>query len=222
MIRLQQLTGARGGEICIMRPCDIDRSGKIWLYKPVDHKTAHYGYDRTIYIGPRAQQELMPFLLRPLESYCFCPAEADAERRAAMHARRKTRMSCGNRPGSNRKDQTTKNPGEHYTSHSYGRAIKYALMKAFPLPEHLGKAKGESAKDWQKRLTPQQKAEIRAFRKQYHWHPHQLRHSAATELRKEFGIEAARIILGHRSVVVTEVYAEVDRQKAIDAMTQVG
>jgi integrase len=32
-----------------------------------------------------------------------------------------------------------------------------------------------------------------------------IRHNAATHLRKEFGIEVARIILGHRSASVTEI-----------------
>jgi integrase len=54
------------------------------------------------------------------------------------------------------------------------------------------------------------------------WHPHQLRHNAATSLRKEFSLEIARVILGHTSPVVTEIYAEVDREKALDAMGQVG
>jgi integrase len=54
------------------------------------------------------------------------------------------------------------------------------------------------------------------------WHPHQLRHSVATQLRQEFGLEAARVILGHTSPVVTEIYAEVDRQKAKEVMQQVG
>jgi len=49
-----------------------------------------------------------------------------------------------------------------------------------------------------------------------------LRHNAATELRKEFGIEAARIILGHRSTAITEVYAEKDEQEAIEAIAKVG
>ena len=35
---------------------------------------------------------------------------------------------------------------------------------------------------------------------------------AATFLRKEFGLETARIILGHRSAAITEVYAELDQQ----------
>ena len=43
------------------------------------------------------------------------------------------------------------------------------------------------------------------------WHPNQLRHNAATRLRKDFGLDVARVILGHSSPAVTEVYAEVDR-----------
>jgi integrase len=54
------------------------------------------------------------------------------------------------------------------------------------------------------------------------WHPHQLRHSAATNLRRGFGIEVARVILGHASPAVTEVYAEADRERAVQVMGQVG
>ncbi len=54
------------------------------------------------------------------------------------------------------------------------------------------------------------------------WHPPQLRHSAATRLRKEYGIEVARVVLGHASALTTEIYAEADRQKAIAVMGQVG
>jgi len=46
--------------------------------------------------------------------------------------------------------------------------------------------------------------------------------NAATFLRKEFGLETARIILGHRSAVITEVYAEQDQQKALEAIVRVG
>ena len=53
-------------------------------------------------------------------------------------------------------------------------------------------------------------------------YPHLLRHNAAAEPRKEFGIEAARIILGHRSAAVTEIYAERDEQEAIKAVMKVG
>ena len=55
-----------------------------------------------------------------------------------------------------------------------------------------------------------------------HRHPNRLRHAAATRLRKEFGLDIARVILGHSSPATTEVYAEVDRQKALAVMEQVG
>jgi len=44
------------------------------------------------------------------------------------------------------------------------------------------------------------------------WHPHQLRHNAATQLRKEYGLEAAQVILGHKTITVTQVYAEKNRR----------
>jgi integrase len=54
------------------------------------------------------------------------------------------------------------------------------------------------------------------------WYPHQLRHAAATDLRKEFGVEVARVILGHATAFTTEIYAEMDRQKAAAAIARVG
>ena len=54
------------------------------------------------------------------------------------------------------------------------------------------------------------------------WHPHQLRHSAATRLRKEYGLEAAQVILGHRTLAVTEIYAEKNVAAAMKIMSEVG
>ncbi len=54
------------------------------------------------------------------------------------------------------------------------------------------------------------------------WHPNQLRHNAATRLRREFGIEVARVILGHGRLETTEIYAEADRDRAMEVMRQVG
>ena len=55
-----------------------------------------------------------------------------------------------------------------------------------------------------------------------HWHPHQLRHNYATRVRREYGIETARILLGHRSAFTTEIYAEVDRMKAREIVARIG
>ena len=54
------------------------------------------------------------------------------------------------------------------------------------------------------------------------WHPNQLRHTRATEIRSKFGIEAAQTILGHSKADVTQVYAERDLAKAVAIMGEIG
>lgn len=50
-----------------------------------------------------------------------------------------------------------------------------------------------------------------------HWFPYQLRHLAATEVRKAFGVESAQALLGHSRADMTEHYARASEAKAIEA-----
>ena len=52
--------------------------------------------------------------------------------------------------------------------------------------------------------------------------PLQLRHAAGTRFREWFGLEMARVLLGHDKTSTTEIYAEKPRQRAADAMRRVG
>jgi integrase len=54
------------------------------------------------------------------------------------------------------------------------------------------------------------------------WHPHQLRHSAGGRYRREGDFETAKIILGHSSPQMTEVYAQRDERKADEAVARIG
>src|SRR5262249_58694475 len=69
MVRLQRLTGMRPGEVVIMRPCDVDRSGDIWYYRPSCHKNAWRAKERIVALGPRARLVLVPFLNRVPQAY---------------------------------------------------------------------------------------------------------------------------------------------------------
>ena len=55
-----------------------------------------------------------------------------------------------------------------------------------------------------------------------HWHPHQLRHNCGTRVRKLYGLEAARVVLGHSFGIVTEIYAELDMERAKQVMREIG
>ncbi|MGA2443407.1 MAG: hypothetical protein ABSH08_20840 [Tepidisphaeraceae bacterium] len=136
-IRLQLLTAMRPEEMCIMRGCAIDTTGKLWVYRPAHHKTQQHGHDRAVYLGPKGQDVLRPFLKPDLSAYLFSPADADAWRRAKLHEQRKTPPSCGNRPGSNRRKNPRRRPGEHYDSGSYLVAVYRGCDKAFPPPAEM-------------------------------------------------------------------------------------
>lgn len=72
MVMVQRLTGARPGEVRTMRGGEIDRTDvAAWVYRPAHHKTRHRGRDRTVYIGPRAQAVLAPYLLAYGDGYLF-------------------------------------------------------------------------------------------------------------------------------------------------------
>lgn len=104
MVKLQGLTGMRPGEVCHLRPCDLDTSGDVWLYRvPAEwNKLAHFGIARTVKVGPAGQAILKPFLaVRAQADYCFVPTPrrtspcynrrtyAKAIWRAIMRAQRK-------------------------------------------------------------------------------------------------------------------------------------
>jgi integrase len=178
MIELQLLTCMRSGELVIMRPMDLETTGKIWQYRPATHKTAYRGHQRVVAIGPRGQEIIKPFLKRKLDAYCFSPAEAMQQYRDG-HYRAGTKMPS--------------DLGERYTTRSYANAVQYAIKAA-----REAKVKVES------------------------FHPHQLRHTAATRIRKELGLDAARAALGHRNLKIADDYAELDQALAGKAAAKLG
>jgi integrase len=231
MVRLQRLTGARPGEICSMKVGEIDHSMPIWTYTPHRHKTTHHGYNRIIHLGPRAQAVLRPFLnkLDPA-AHVFSPRDAEADRRSAAHRRRQTPLNAGNRPGTNRKRRPKRSPGDNYDVAAYRRAIARAASIAFPPPPHLARLKAQEGKGarWEttaerkERLGPERWAELRRWRQQHSWHPHRLRHTAGTEIRRQFGIQAAQQILGHATLSATQIYAEANSDAAKKIAAAIG
>ncbi len=207
MVNFQLLTGARPGEVCQLTPSMVDRSGDVWEINLENHKTSYAEKDRVIYVGPRAQKVLAPYLLREGHLPCFSPRESEEKRRAALSELRKTPLSCGNRPGKNLAAKPGRKPGVSYTTQSYDRSVKYACRKAFPAPADL----------------PVEKK--KAWEKANHWAPNQLRHSLATEVRRsdsKKGLEAASVLLGHSDIEITKVYAEADRDLAIEMIKKIG
>lgn len=266
-IRLQLLTGARPGEILAMRPCDVERDGPhgCWTFRPQHHKTEHHGHDRIIFLGPKAQAILEPFLTRDAEAWCFSPIEAERERNDAKMAARKCQPSRRYDPRKRRKVKPLVQPDEVYTVDSYRRAIERGVRAANAVTVRravaaalLAEVDNDIVRRRSARLSPrvlvdavgQIKLDAEALvlllvaagldepeavkvvervekvvtkvEVMRRWTPHQLRHTAGTELRREFGVETAQVTLGHKNVNVTEVYAEKNLDAVARAIAKVG
>lgn len=130
MIRLQVATGMRPGEVCNLRPCDIDRTGLEWFYRPSDHKTAQHGVIKAVPIIGDAREALTPYLFRDANSFCFSPRESVSWQLEQRRKNRTTPERYGNRPGSNRKKNPKCKPGDRYTKDGYRQAIHRACDRA--------------------------------------------------------------------------------------------
>jgi integrase len=203
MIQLQRLSGMRPQEVTSMWTIDLDMSGRVWTFTPETHKTEHHGRERRIYLGPAAQEILRPWLRSESTAYLFSPREAMDERQAERRRERKTPLTPSQR-GRKRKAEPNRPPGERYDTRSYYHAVLYGIRRTNAIARKEAEAKGADPKE-----IPR-------------WPPNQLRHNAATRLRREFGLDVARAVLGHSTPVVTEVYADLDGAKVAEAMERVG
>lgn len=197
MARLQLLTGCRPGEVMRMRAADLKTTGEAWEYRPAYHKNKHRGQDRVIFIGPKAQEVLRPFLKPDLHAYLFSPREYVE----ALHARRSQQRRTRRTPSElrrRRKAAPRRKPADRYNRRSY----RVAIIRA------VDRANEERARQGLPPLP--------------HWCPLQLRHTAGTAIRSQYGVEAAKVILGHKEVETTQIYAERDLAHAAEIAAKIG
>lgn len=159
MVELLLLTGARPGEICVLRPCDVDRGATPWTFRPYRHKNGWRGQKREILLGPAAQKLLAPLLAKTEPKAWVFPTGL-----------------------------TGRLAGKRYNAASLGHAVRKAALAAGVAP----------------------------------WSPNRIRHLVGTEVRRDHGPEAAQVILGHKHLSTTEIYAERDREKGAAVIKKIG
>lgn len=220
MVRLQLLTGARPGEVIGLRPCDITRAGtveiergvsinagRVWVTvlrprrvaRPKQEDAGARPSHKTGYRGHTRVILYGPRAQELLAPFLKRPADAwlfnPTEARAAHHTERAKRANGHSRA----KGVRVRN--SRYTIGSYGRAILRAADRA-------------NRKAMEREGT--------TARQVAHWHPHQLRHAAATVIADEFGPELARIVLGQRTLSATRVYLRDSLDRAADVIEKTG
>lgn len=202
MAQIQLLTGMRPGEVCQLRPCDLDMSGGVWLFRPGQYKTRHREKPRVVAVGPRAQALLAGITPADPTDYYFSPRRVVAELHAERAGSRRTAPRRGRAATGGRKQLTQRRPSGRYTVTAYGRAVRRAVERANARRERLAGAGN--------------------FDPVPRWFPNQLRHSHGTRVRHRFGLEAAQVALGHERADVTQVYAEKNQALAIRVAADMG
>jgi integrase len=129
MVQIQLLSGCRPGEAMAMRGTDLNMTGLVWIYSPHGHKNRHRGLERTIYLGPKAQRVVRPFLKADLHAYLFSPREYVETLYASRALRRRTKRTPSDLRRQ-RKAAPKRQPAERYNRRSYRVAIVRACRKA--------------------------------------------------------------------------------------------
>jgi integrase len=192
MVELQVLTGMRPGELVIMTTSQIDRTVDPWIYNPFKHKNTYRDQDRIVPLGPKAQQLLTPWLKADPDKPLFSPRDS----RAHYDAHRS--HGAGSTP-------RLRERWRRYWQKSHPRRTVPRERDAY------------SVKGYSNAIADAcRRAGVPPFR------AHRIRHTYATRVRKEFGLEAAQVLLGHTQADVTQIYAERDLTKAVEVARRIG
>lgn len=197
MVELQMATGMRPCEVVAIRPCDLNTSGMVWEYRvdPGSNKMHHHGRTRIVCIGPRGQELLKRALPSRTTAFVF-PSQPDG-------------MTS-------------------YGTAAYRRAITRACEIAFGMPVELRdinktlRGMKDVPPEEKEKLKKKMRREAKEWRAENCWAPNRLRHTFGTLARREAGIEAARVTLGHSSAVTSEIYAERDLEAAKEIVKRIG
>src|SRR4051812_26701248 len=62
VVRLLLTSGTRSAEVLKIRLADIDREGRVWIYRPSTHKTEHHDKELAVALKPKAQEIIRDFI----------------------------------------------------------------------------------------------------------------------------------------------------------------
>lgn len=186
-------TGARPGEIRRMRVEEVDRSGDVWVYSLAEHKNGWRGQSRDVSIGPKGQAVLRPWLDLAGEGHVFSPKRCIAIHRAALAAE-----EAG--------DVLTAVQAEalHWFDRVPGRAVAAATdsYTANGFEASMRRAAAAAGLTW--------------------FSAYSCRHGARMRVSREAGDEAARAVLGQRSIETLVHYGQLDLKLATETQRKLG
>jgi integrase len=195
MLELQWLTGMRSGEVRVMRTIDLDRTDPAcWLYRPGSDE-GEYGQHKNAWRGQERVVVLGPKAIAVLTPW-LRPDEPNAYLfcpREAVEERNARRRAERRTP---------------FTPSQLARQHKKTPKRA-PGTYY--------------RATSYAHAVSRACKRAgVKFRPYGLRHGRKMAIERAEGVEAARAVLGQKSIQATTLYGKLDVGKASEIMARLG
>lgn len=183
MVLVMRYSNCRAEDAVIMRGCDLTMKGDVWEFRPSTHKNEWREeissvHKRIVYLGPRCQEIIRPFLQADLQAYLFSARESRAAYQAQRALTRKTKRTPSELRRK-RKAIPKRSAGDRYTVNTFQQAIR-RTCHTMGVPV---------------------------------WTVLQVRHTRATEVRAQYGLEGAAASLGDK-VEAAQIYAEKNHQLA--------
>ncbi len=195
MLRLQWLTGMRSGEVRIMRTLDLDRTDPAcWIYRPGSDAGA-YGRHKNAWRGQTRVVQLGPQCIELLT-----PWLREDEPGAYLFSPKQSVAELHKEQRANRKTPLT--PSQ-----------KARKPKANPK---------RAPRDCYSKVSYPQSVKRACARAGIRFNPYALRHGRKMDLARTVGSDAARAVLGQKSIDSTEHYGEVDQGHARQVMKKFG
>lgn len=187
LIELQWLTGARPGELLRLTPGAIDTTD-----------AAAWRYEvrehKTAYRGQRRTIYFGPQAQAILRPFMLRPKNEPcfSPRESYFEMQHTKNPRTRPEPRYHRPRKGTKAPAQPKTPRRFSPFFDVAAYR-----RHIARACAAAGID--------------------SWHPHQLRHAAATRFREERDLDVAQVLLGHNTADATQRYAQITDQKAKEA-----
>jgi integrase len=198
MLHLQWFTGMRSAEVRAMRTVDIDRTDpQVWEYRP-GSDAGPYGAHKNAWRGQTRVVALGPACIEVLKPWI--------NDKAPLEYLFQPRLAVAEVNARRRRDR--KSP--RWPSHVRTQEAKRSARPKRP----PGACYSDSS-------YPQAVARACA-RAGVKFNPYALRHGRKMAVAREFGSDAARAVLGQKSIDATEHYGEIDQAHAREVMKKLG
>jgi integrase len=196
MLAIQWLTASRSQDVRRMRPMDIDRTDpKCWLYRP-GSDAGPFGSHKNAWRGQTRVIPLGPTCIEILQPWL----EGREPGEYLFNPKRWSREQHALRSSRRRSKPTPKQRAAR--DRTVARPIPNVCYTAGSYPQAVQRACQAAGVDF---------------------HPYALRHGRKRDIERQFGSDAARQLLGQRSLRSTERYgAEIDLGTAADVMRRLG